>query len=121
VTGKEGLDKLSGPVGILSLTGSVSELTMGQEGVPMGEKLRQLLINFLQLAALLSIRVGFFNLLPIPVLDGGAVVMALGEAVTGKPIPERIQQAGLTIGLVCLLAFALVITFQDFQKLPGMP
>lgn len=121
VTGKEGLDKLSGPVGILSLTGSVSELTMGQEGVPMGEKLRQLLINFLQLAALLSIGVGFFNLLPIPVLDGGAVVMALGEAVTGKPIPERIQQAGLTIGLVCLLAFALVITFQDFQKLPGMP
>ena len=121
VTGKEGLDKLSGPVGILSLTGSVSELTMSQEGVPLGEKLRQLVINFLQLAALLSIGVGFFNLLPIPVLDGGAVVMALGEAVTGKPIPERIQQAGLTIGLVCLLAFALVITFQDFQKLPGMP
>lgn len=121
VTGKEGLQNLSGPVGILSLTGSVSEVTMNQEGVPLGEKLRQLALTFLQLAALLSIGVGFFNLLPIPVLDGGAVVMQLGEAVTGKPIPEKVQQVGLTIGLVCLVTFALLITFQDVQKLPGMP
>ena len=83
-----------------------------------GEKLRQLLWTFLQLAALLSIGVGFFNLLPIPVLDGGAVVMNLAEGVTGKPIPEKVQNVGLTIGLVCLVTFALLITVQDSLRLP---
>jgi regulator of sigma E protease len=121
VTGKEGLDKLSGPLGILSLTGSVSDLHMNQEGVGFGEKLGQLAITLLRLAALLSIGVGFFNLLPIPVLDGGAVVMSLAEGLTGRPIPEKVQQVGLTIGLVCLVAFALVITFQDVQRFPGAP
>jgi regulator of sigma E protease len=121
VTGKEGLDKLSGPLGILSLTGSVTDLHMNQEGVGLGEKLGQLAITLLKLAALLSIGVGFFNLLPIPVLDGGAVVMSLAEGLTGKPIPEKVQQVGLTIGLVCLVAFALVITFQDVQRFPGAP
>jgi regulator of sigma E protease len=94
---------------------------MNQEGVSLGEKLGQLALTLLKLAALLSIGVGFFNLLPIPVLDGGAVVMSLAEGLTGRPIPEKVQQVGLTIGLVCLVAFALVITFQDVQRFPGAP
>jgi regulator of sigma E protease len=117
-TGKEGLDKLSGPVGILHLTGGVAQMTMQQEGVEFGEKMRQLFWTLFQLAALLSVGVGFFNLLPIPVLDGGAVVMTLAEAVTGKPLPEKVQNVGLTIGLVCLVTFALVITLQDGLRLP---
>ena len=72
----------------------------------------------LQLAALLSVGVGFFNLLPIPVLDGGAVVMTLAEAAIGKPLPDKVQNVGLTIGLVCLAAFALVVTLQDSLRLP---
>jgi regulator of sigma E protease len=118
ITGKEGIDKLSGPVGILHLTSGVTEMTMKQEGVPLGEKFGQLFWLLFQLAALLSVGVGFFNLLPIPVLDGGAVVMTLAEAVTGKPLPEKVQNAGLTIGLVCLVTFALVITLQDSIRLP---
>jgi len=118
VTGKEGIDKLSGPVGILHLTGGVTEMTMNQEGVDLGQKIVDLIGILLQLAALLSVGVGFFNLLPIPVLDGGAVVMTLAEAAIGKPLPDKVQNVGLTIGLVCLAAFALVVTLQDSLRLP---
>ncbi len=118
VTGKEGIDKLSGPVGILHLTGGVTEMTMKQEGVDLGQKIADLMWILLQLAALLSVGVGFFNLLPIPVLDGGAVIMTLAEAAIGKPLPDKVQNVGLTIGLVCLAAFALVVTLQDSLRLP---
>ena len=120
VTGKEGLDKLSGPVGIFTLADKVTDLHMQQKNVDIWEKLRQLFFSLLQLSALLSIGVGFFNLLPIPVLDGGAAVMCLAEAATGKEIPEKVQRVGLTIGLACLVSFALLITWQDISRLwPG--
>lgn len=117
VTGKEGIDKLSGPVGILHLTGGVTEMTMKQEGVDLGQKIGDLLWVLFHLSALLSVGVGFFNLLPMPVLDGGAVIMTLAEAATGKPLPDKVQNVGLTIGLVCLAAFALVVTLQDSLRL----
>jgi regulator of sigma E protease len=117
VTGKDGLDKLSGPLGIYSLADNVTDLHMNQQDVELGEKLRQVFLSLLQLSALLSIGVGFFNLLPIPVLDGGAVVMCLAEAVTRRQIPEKVHQIGLTIGLVCLVSFALVITWQDISRM----
>ena len=120
VTGKEGLDKLSGPVGIFTLADKITDLHMQQKNVDIWEKLRQLFFSLLQLSALLSIGVGFFNLLPIPVLDGGAAVMCLAEAATGKEIPEKVQRVGLTIGLACLVSFALLITWQDISRLwPG--
>ena len=120
VTGKEGLDKLSGPVGIFTLADTVTDVHMPQKNIDYWEKLRQLSYSLLQLAALLSIGVGFFNLLPIPVLDGGAAVMCLAEAAMGKQIPEKVQRIGLTIGLACLVSFALLITWQDIARLwPG--
>ena len=117
ITGKEGIEKLSGPVGILHLTGGVTEMTMNQEDIDLGAKVMQLFWMYFHLAALLSIGIGFFNLLPIPVLDGGAVVMTLAEALTGKALPEKAQNAGLTFGLVSLVVFALLVTWQDIGRL----
>jgi regulator of sigma E protease len=116
VTGKDGLDKLSGPIGIFSLADKVTDMHMKQPDIPLERRIGDLLISWIQLAALLSIGVGFFNLLPIPVLDGGAVVMCAAEAVTGREIPEKVQQIGLTVGLVCLVSFALLITWQDLTR-----
>ena len=122
ITGKDGLDKLSGPLGIFSLADNVTDMHMKQEGVSLDKKLFELFLSWLQLAALLSIGVGFFNLLPIPVLDGGAVVMCVAEAITGREVPEKVQRVGLTIGVACLVSFALVITWQDIGRLvPGWP
>jgi regulator of sigma E protease len=92
-------------------------MTMKQENVDLGDKLMQLFWMYFQLAALLSIGIGFFNLLPIPILDGGAVVMTLAEALSGKALPEKAQNAGLTFGLVSLVVFALLVTWQDVGRL----
>ncbi len=113
VTGKEGLDKLSGPLGIMNLTDKVTDNEMKRAETPLWMKVTNVALMLLQLAAALSIGVGFFNLLPIPVLDGGAAVMCLVEGVSGRPVPETIQRVGLTMGLVCLVGFALVITLKD--------
>jgi regulator of sigma E protease len=121
ITGKDGLDKLSGPLGIFSLADNVTDHHMKQEGVSFNDKMIQVLVSLLQLAALLSIGVGFFNLLPIPVLDGGAAVMCVAEAITGREVPEKVQRVGLTIGLACLISFALVITWQDITRLAWWP
>jgi regulator of sigma E protease len=112
---------MSGPVGIFSLTDNVTDMHLKREDVAFAEKFGQLALGLLELAALLSIGVGFFNLLPIPVLDGGAAVMCLAEAATGREIPENVQRVGLTIGLACLVSFALVITWQDVTRLVGWP
>lgn len=119
VTGKDGLDKLSGPVGIFNLADKVTDLHLKRENVSFVQKIIDLLISGIQLAALLSIGVGFFNLLPIPVLDGGAAIMCVAEGVTGREIPENVQRIGLTIGLACLASFALLVTGQDLIKLFG--
>jgi regulator of sigma E protease len=117
VTGKEGLDKLSGPLGIFNVADAGTDANMKQEGVAYDQRLWGAALWLIQLSALLSIGVGFFNLLPIPVLDGGAAVMCVAEAVTGKEVPEKVQRVGLTIGLACLVSFALVITWQDITRL----
>lgn len=119
VTGRDGLEKMSGPVGIFSLTDNITDVQMKQEGVSLGERLQMTALGLLELAALLSIGVGFFNLLPVPMLDGGAVIVCLIEAVMRREVPEKVQSIGLTIGLVCLVGFALVITWQDITKLVG--
>ncbi|HEV7689473.1 MAG TPA: M50 family metallopeptidase [Hyphomonadaceae bacterium] len=122
VTGMDGLDKLSGPIGIATLTDNITDLHLKQEGVPLLERWTGLAATLIQLVALLSIGVGFFNLLPIPVLDGGAVVMCAVEAISGREVPEKVQRVGLTIGLACLGLFALVISWQDIAKQwPGVP
>ncbi len=115
-TGKDGLDKLSGPVGIFSLADKVTDLHMKQPDVSLQDRLGGLMLSWIQLTALLSIGVGFFNLLPIPVLDGGAAVLCIAEGVTGKEIPEKVQRIGLTIGLACLASFALLVTWQDLAR-----
>jgi regulator of sigma E protease len=122
VTGKDGLDKLSGPIGIASLTGNITDMHLNQKGVSLADRWAGLAETLITLVALLSIGVGFFNLLPIPVLDGGAVVMCAVEAISGREIPEKVQRVGLTIGLACLGLFALVISWQDIAKQwTGMP
>ena len=117
ITGKDGLDKLSGPLGIFNVADAGTDANMKQEGVAYDQRLWGAALWLIQLSALLSIGVGFFNLLPIPVLDGGAAVMCIAEAVTGREVPEKVQRVGLTIGLACLVSFALVITWQDITRL----
>lgn len=98
---------LSGPVGIASITGSILEI----------KNLKEKILGLLNLAGILSISLAFFNVLPIPALDGGRLFFILIEAVTGKKVPQRFESITHTIGMIVLLGLMVLITFKDIGKL----
>ena len=73
--------------------------------------------NFFNMLALLSISLGVINLLPIPVLDGGHILFACAHIVTRKPVPARVQAAGVRVGLF-LVGFAMLfVIYNDVARL----
>ncbi|GAB5453814.1 MAG: M50 family metallopeptidase [Henriciella sp.] len=113
ITGKEPLALMSGPVAIGDAGRRIVNRTMGAETVPLTTRLSVLGWSALQLCALISIGIGFFNLLPLPVLDGGHLVFNAYEAVTGKVMPEKVQEMALMAGLGLLLTMFVFITWGD--------
>ncbi|MGB0155828.1 MAG: site-2 protease family protein, partial [Luminiphilus sp.] len=67
--------------------------------------------------ALLSVSLGALNLLPIPVLDGGAIVFCAFEALLGKPLPERVQMVGYQVGVALVLSIMVFALYNDVAKL----
>ncbi|BFM12264.1 sigma E protease regulator RseP [Simiduia litorea] len=67
--------------------------------------------------ALLSVSLGVFNLLPIPVLDGGHLLYYLVELVKGSPVPEKIQMAGYQVGLLVVLSVMVLAFYNDIMRL----
>jgi regulator of sigma E protease len=97
-------DTLTGPVGIAQIVGQAAEEGPGQ---------------VVKLAGLLSLNLGVFNLLPIPVLDGGLVFMILLEAflgVFGLPLSLRIKERMMQVGLVVLMLLMGFVIFNDISK-----
>ena len=117
VISKLRLDSFSGPVGVYGVANEVTGQTMKQVEVPLWERIQATAFNLVSLIATLSIGIGFFNLLPVPMLDGGAAVMAVIEGLRRKPIPERVQSLALFTGLACILLFAVVVTWNDILKI----
>lgn len=95
---------LTGDVSVKNVSGFVSI------AIHAGERARDGLLSYLWLMVLLSLSLGFLNLLPIPILDGGQIVFQLAEWVKGRPLSDRTyivgQQAGLLL-LVLLMGLAL--------------
>ena len=102
IVGVVSVDNLSGPITIAQIAGDTA--SYGVE-------------PFLSFLAYLSISLGVLNLLPIPVLDGGHILFACFEMVRGKPLSERIQQAGVSLGLTMLAMFMLVAFYNDIVRL----
>ena len=102
VRGRESINDLSGPVGIVTAIGQAASYGWA---------------DLLELMALITINLGIFNLLPFPALDGGKIVFLLIEGVTGHAVPEKIQ-SGLTVAAFVLL-FGLMIfaTYNDILRL----
>ena len=100
--GRESINDLSGPVGIVTAIGQAA--SYGWQ-------------DLLELLVLITVNLGIFNLLPFPALDGGKVVFLLIEGVTGHAVPEKIQ-SGLTVAAFALL-FGLMIfaTYNDILRL----
>lgn len=96
--GREDRCQLGGPVRIAEMSGRAAAL--GFEWL-------------VQLVALLSVGIGFLNLLPIPPLDGGHLVFYGIEAVKGRPVSERVMEMVYRIGLFLVLAFMLFVFWND--------
>ncbi|MEM1104771.1 MAG: M50 family metallopeptidase [Pseudomonadota bacterium] len=112
-TGRDSLNTLSGPVGIGDVSRRVVNRTMEVEDVPLSRRWSSLGWTALQLCALISVGIGLFNLLPLPILDGGHVVFHTWEALTGKALPDKIQEGALTVGFFLLIGLFVVVTFGD--------
>jgi len=67
--------------------------------------------------ALLSVSLGVLNLLPVPMLDGGHILLNTIESVLGKPLPESIQIMTLKLGMAVLLSLMLVAFYNDISRL----
>lgn len=116
VTGRETAEQLSGPLGMAQLSGDIAKKTA--EASP---NLPTLLLNWgittLELVANISVGIGFLNLLPVPVLDGGHLVFYAFEAVARRPLTAKVQAAGYRVGLALVLGLMLFATWNDLQRL----
>ncbi len=73
--------------------------------------------SLMRLTAILSASIGLINLFPIPVLDGGHLLFYAIEAVRGRPMSERMQEVGLTIGLAMVVMLMVYATYNDVMRL----
>ncbi len=113
VTGKMSIHTMSGPVGIGDVSRRVVNIVWEQDQLSRLERIERLFWVLLSLCAAISVGVGFFNLLPLPVLDGGRVVFDAYEAMTGNQMPEKVQNIALNLGVFLLIAMVVVITWGD--------
>jgi regulator of sigma E protease len=95
------LDKLGGPVAIYDLSGQAA-----REGI----------VSVIALLAMLSINLGIVNLIPIPVLDGGKIVLNIVEALRGKPLSQEKEGVLTLIGLVFMVVLMIAVTWNDILR-----
>ena len=100
--GRESINDLSGPVGIVSAIGQAA--SYGWQ-------------DLLEMLALITVNVGIFNLLPFPALDGGKVVFLLIEGVTGHAVPEKIQSGLIVAAFALLFGLMIFATYNDILRL----
>ena len=81
-----------------------------------GQAAKAGLVPFLYVMALISLQLGIFNLLPIPILDGGMMLMLLIEGIIRRDINQRIKERAYQVAFVCLILFASVVIFNDVRK-----
>ena len=108
VTGRRSVADLGGPAKIAQYAGQ--QMTVGW-------------LPFAEFVAMISINLGFINLLPIPLLDGGHLFFYLLEGVRRRPLGPKTQEWAFRVGVAILLPFILFVTFNDFgvwQRLAGL-
>ena len=96
--GRGDVEQLGGPVKVAKVSGQVA--TLG-------------IVALINLMALISLNIGIFNLLPIPMLDGGHLLYYLVEAVRGRALSMRVQEMGFRFGFALVLALMVFTLFND--------
>jgi len=74
------------------------------------------LVYFISFLAMISVNLGFINLLPVPMLDGGHLLYFVIEAIKGKPLSEKVQEIGLQVGMMMVFALMAIAIFNDISR-----
>lgn len=98
-TGSVGVNDLTGPIGI-------SEIVTKTVGI----------VNYIYIIALVSVSLGVTNLLPIPALDGGKILLLIIEAIRRKPLKQETEVQIQLIGFSILIALSLIVTYNDILR-----
>ena len=104
LTGKRTADDLRGPIGIAEASGDAAKAGFWE---------------FIMFIVQVSIAIGFINLLPIPMLDGGHLAMYAVEAVTRQPISEKMQMVLFRAGVMLIFAVFIFTLFKDIPRVFG--
>jgi len=115
-TGRETAEQLAGPLGMAQLSGDIAKKTAELSDGTLNF-LANTGITLLTLIATISVGIGFINLLPVPVLDGGHLLFYAYEAVARRPLAAKVQAAGYRVGLALVLGLMLFATWNDLQRL----
>ena len=99
-TGHVGVNDLSGPVGISSIVANTSNL-----------------INYIYILAVISISLGVTNLLPVPALDGGKILLLIIEAIRRKPLKQETEIQIQLLGFSIIIALSLYVTYNDVLRI----
>lgn len=105
ITGKVGINQLSGPVGVTDVLVQTAQSSM---------------VSFFLLIAFISINLGVMNLLPLPALDGGRLLFVLIELIARRPVPRKYEGYIHFCGLAALMLLMLYVTWQDILRLIGI-
>jgi regulator of sigma E protease len=101
VRGKYGLNDLSGPVGIVDAVAGITQ----EFGIDP--------LFLIEIAALITINVGIFNLLPLPALDGGRLLFLIIELIRRKPVKAEVEGGFHLVGMAVLMLLMIVVTAKD--------
>jgi regulator of sigma E protease len=93
---------ISGPIGIIQL---------------MGDATKSGIADYLEFLAVISVALGMFNLFPIPMVDGGMIVLFVIEGIIRKQISTKVVQVYNTIGLIFVIGIFIFATYSDFLRL----
>ena len=109
-TGQVGIQDMSGPVGIVEAIGDTYDASVSS-GV------FYVVMNMINFMILLSANLGVMNLLPIPALDGGRILIYIVEVIRRKPLNQNLEAKINFVGFVLLMGLMVIVMYQDIVKL----
>jgi membrane-associated protease RseP (regulator of RpoE activity) len=102
VTGQLSWQQVGGPIGVVKMGGDVAKADW---------------TNLYTFTALISLELAIINILPLPALDGGHLLLLIVEKLRGRPLPRRIEENIMQAGLLTLLFFGMLLIFKDVLSL----
>jgi regulator of sigma E protease len=111
IIGRESADQLGGPARIAQVSGQAWKAGLDSGGAGGA------VVALFYLAGLLSASIGFLNLFPVPLLDGGHLLFYAIEASRGRPLSDRAQEVGFRIGLAIVVMLMIFATYNDIVNI----